>query len=145
MERPLNLITRPQFVNSPGVWFINTLHGAFKQPLFCYTSSSCTVNIISTGPYNQFRFEKHKLPSINAVVASRSRVLDVRALTIANAEQPLCTEGCQLRARSYGHEKPASPKVSHTEGFLHTNRPTAREREHWFLQHLICNSQTRSH
>ena len=45
LRRPLNLIERPRFTNSPGVRFISH-PAAYKQPLFCYTSSFCTVNII---------------------------------------------------------------------------------------------------
>ena len=38
-EDPSNLITRCQFINSPGEKFAATVRAAHKQPFFCYTSS----------------------------------------------------------------------------------------------------------
>ena len=43
-RRPLNLIKRPQFMISPRVRLINdSLRAAYKQPLFCYAASFCSV------------------------------------------------------------------------------------------------------
>ena len=43
-RRPLNLIERPQFINSPRVRFIPPCLQLINKPCFCYTSSFCTVN-----------------------------------------------------------------------------------------------------